>query len=205
MRASRFRLGARGLGVIAAVWLSGCGYGALQSGDSKVESAWSEVVSQYQQRAALVPNLADIVKGYAPAEQDLLDALGKAQSRAGSIPPSYKLTNDRRLLDQFQAAQNELSDALARLLRISDKYPDLKSDQNFRDAEAGFATSDERIAAARQHYADAVRGYNRTLHSFPDRLTASMLGYKPKAEFAAPEPPAAPPPPAAEPAASGPG
>jgi LemA protein len=204
MRASRFRLGARGLGVLAAVWLSGCGYGALQSGDSKVEAAWSEVISQYQQRAALIPNLVDIVKGYAPGEQRALDGLIAAQARAGSIPASYKLINDPLLLAQFQAAQNELSQALARLLGISEKYPDLKSDQNFRDAEASLETSNERIATARRHYSDAARGYNLTIRSFPDRLTASVLGYKPKSEFAAPNEPAVPQPRDAAPAAPAP-
>jgi LemA protein len=184
MRASRTRLGARGLGVLAAVWLSGCGYGALQKQDAEVESAWSDVVSQYQQRAALVPDLIGIVKGYAPQEQPLLDGVSDAEARARSIPVSSKLIEDPRLLGQLQSAQNGLTVALSRLLAIADKYPDLKADQNFRDAEALLETADGRIAAARRNYADAAHEYNHTVRSFPERLTASMFGYVPKADLA---------------------
>ena len=184
MRASRTRLGARGLGVLAAVWLSGCGYGALQKQDAQVESAWSEVVSQYQQRAALVPNLIGIVKGYAPQEQSLLDGVSDADAKARSIPVSSRLIDDPRSLAQLQSAENGLTAALSRLLAIADKYPDLKADQNFRDAEALLETADAGIAAARRNYADAAHEYNHTVRSFPERLTASMFGYTPKADLA---------------------
>jgi LemA protein len=184
MRVSRTRLGARGLGVLAAVWLSGCGYGALQKQDAQVESAWSEVVSQYQQRAALVPNLIGIIKGYAPQEQPLLDGVSDAEAKTRSIPVSSRLIDDPRLLGQLQNTENGLTAALSRLLAIADKYPDLKADQNFRDAEALLETAQGRIDAARRNYADAADAYNHTVRSFPERLTASIFGYTPKADLA---------------------
>jgi LemA protein len=204
MCASRIRLGARGLGVLASVWLSGCGYNALQAQDARVETAWSEVVSQYQQRAALAPNLVNIVRGYAPQEQTLLDGVSDAEAKARAFPVSSKLIDDPKLLGQFQTAQNELSTALSHLVAISEKYPDLKSDQNFRDAQALLETSEERIAAARGHYVDAVHDYNHTVHAFPEKLTASLLGFHAKADLATPNQAAvARPPPAAVPASSG--
>lgn len=184
MRASRTRLGARGLVVLAAVWLSGCGYGALQKQDAQVESAWSEVISQYQQRAALVPGLVDIVKGYALQEQSLLDGVSAAEAKVRSIPVSSRLIDDPRSLGQLQGAEDGLTAAISRLLAIADKYPDLKADQNFRDAEALLESAEGRIAAARRNYADAAHQYNHTVRSFPERLTASMFGYTPKADLA---------------------
>jgi LemA protein len=189
MRASRIRLGARGLGVLASVWLSGCGYNALQSQDARVETAWSEVVSQYQQRAALVPGLINIVRGYAPQEQALLDGVSDAAVKARTIPVSSKLVDDPRLFAQFQVAQNDLASALSRLIAISEKYPDLKSDQNFRDAESLLETSEERIATARRQYADTVHEYNHMVQAFPERVTASLLGFKSKADLAIPNQP----------------
>jgi LemA protein len=186
MSASRIRLGARGLGVLASVWLSGCGYNALQSQDARVETAWSELAGQYRERAALVPNLVNIVRGYVPQERPLLDGVSDAETKARGIPMSSKLVDDPRLLGQFQAAQNELSSALSRLVAVSEKYPDLKSDQNFRDAESSLEASEERIAAARTRYADTVREYNRTVHMFPEKVTASLLGFKSKADLAVP-------------------
>jgi LemA protein len=194
MRASRIRLGARGLGVLASVWLSGCGYSALQGQDAQVETAWSEVVSQYQERAALVPNLIAIVRGYAPQEQGLLDGLSDAEGKARALPVSSKLLDDPRFLGRFQAAQNELSSALSRAVAISEKYPDLKSDQNFRDAESLLETSEGRIATARTRYADAVHDYNHMVHAFPEKLTASLFGFKAKADLAVPGPPSGVPP-----------
>jgi LemA protein len=208
MRASRIRLGARGLGVLASVWLSGCGYGTLQSQDARVETAWSEVVSEYRQRAALVPELINVVRGYVPQEHALLDGVADAAARARAIPVSPKLVDDAALLARFQTAQNDLSAALSRLVAISEKYPDLKSDQNFRDAESLLETSGERIAAARGRYEDTVREYNHTVRAFPEKLTASLLGFKSKADLAVsdlpvvvrpPETLEPPPPPAAAP------
>jgi LemA protein len=205
MRASRIRLGARGLGVLASVWLSGCGYGTLQSQDARVETAWSDVVSEYRQRAALVPELVNIVRGYVPQEQALLDGAADAAAKARAIPVGSRLVDDPGLLARFQASQNDLAAALSRLVAISEKYPDLKSDQNFRDAESLLETSEERIATARGRYEDTVREYNRTVHAFPEKLTASLLGFKSKADLAVSDlpivvrPPETPEPPPAAP------
>jgi LemA protein len=213
MSASRIRLGARGLGVLASVWLSGCGYNALQSEDARVESAWSELVAQYRERAALVPNLVNVVRGYVPQERSLLEGVSDAETKALGIPVTSKLLDDPRLLGEFQAAQNGLASALSRLVAVSDKYPDLKSDQNFRDAESSLEASEEKISAARRHYADTVREYNQTVRMFPEKVTASLLGFKSKADLAVPNlpvivrPPEAPesPPAAPEPSRADPG
>jgi LemA protein len=183
MRGTAFRWGAYGLGTFVALWLSGCGYNALQTNDEQVKSAWSEVLNQYQRRVDLIPNLVNTVKGYAAQEQTVLLGVTEARAKAGSIQASPDMINDPQALAKFQAAQGELSGALSRLLVVSERYPELKSDQNFRDLQAQLEGTENRIAVARNRYIQAVQDYNLSVRSFPNNLTASMFGYKPKPNF----------------------
>ena len=165
------------------VLLSGCGYNAMQSQDEQIKSSWSEVLNQYQRRADLIPNLVSTVKGYAAQEQQVLLGVTEARAKVGSIKATPELINDPAAFAKFQAAQSELSGALSRLLVVSENYPQLKSDQNFRDLQAQLEGTENRITVARNRYIDAVRTYNTTVRSFPSNLTAMMFGYKPKENF----------------------
>jgi LemA protein len=164
--------------------LSGCGYNSIQSQDEQIKAAWSEVLNQYQRRADLIPNLVNTVKGYAAQEQTVLLGVTQARAKVGSIQMTPELANDPAALAKFQAAQGELSGALSRLLVVTENYPQLKSDQNFRDLQAQLEGTENRITVARNRYIQAVQGYNSFIRSFPVNLTAMMFGYKTKANFA---------------------
>jgi LemA protein len=171
------------LGVLA-ILLSGCGYNSMQSQDEQVKSAWSEVLNQYQRRADLIPNLVNTVKGFAAQEQTVLLGVTEARAKVGSIQATPDLVNNPEAFAKFQAAQGELSGALSRLLVVTENYPQLKSDQNFRDLQAQLEGTENRITVARNRYIQAVQNYNVTVRSFPGNLTAKMFGYKPKPNFA---------------------
>ena len=183
MRGIAFRWSAYGLGTLVALWLSGCGYNALQTKDEQVKSAWSEVLNQYQRRADLIPNLVNTVKGYAAQEQAVLLGVTEARAKVGSIQATPEMVNDPQALAKFQAAQGELSGALSRLLVVTENYPQLKSDQNFRDLQAQLEGTENRITVARNRYIQAVQDYNLAVRQFPNNLTAMMFGYKTKPNF----------------------
>jgi LemA protein len=200
---------ALGFVALAAVMLSGCGYNTIQALDEQAKAAWSEVLNQYQRRADLIPNLVNTVKGYAAQEQAVLLGVTEARARVGSIQATPELVNDPAAMAKFQAAQAQLTSALSRLLVVSENYPQLKSDQNFRDLQAQLEGTENRITVARNRYIQAVQQYNLAIRSFPSNLTAMMFGYKTKANFAVEneaaisKPPSvefAPPPPPATPA-----
>jgi LemA protein len=174
---------ALGLAAVAGLWLSGCGYNTMQSQDEKIKSAWSEVLNQYQRRADLIPSLVNTVKGYAAQESSVLLGVTEARAKVGSIQATSELVNDPAALAKFQAAQGQLTSALSRLLVVTENYPNLKSDQNFRDLQAQLEGTENRIAVARNRYIQAVQEYNVTVRSFPGNLTAMMFGYKPKPNF----------------------
>ena len=167
----------------ATASLSGCGYNTIQAEDEQVKAAWSEVLNQYQRRADLIPNLVSTVKGYAQQEQDVLLGVTEARARVGSIQATPELLNDPQAFAKFQAAQGELTSALSRLLVVSENYPQLKSDQNFRDLQAQLEGTENRITVARKRYIDAVQRYNTTIRQLPVNLTAMMFGYKEKPNF----------------------
>jgi LemA protein len=177
------RRSAFGLSLFAVLLLSGCGYNSMQTQDEQVKSAWSEVLNQYQRRSDLIPNLVNTVKGYAAQEQQVLLGVTQARARVGSIQATPELINDPQALAKFQAAQGELSGALSRLMVVSENYPQLKSDQNFRDLQAQLEGTENRITVARNRYIQAVQNYNVTVRSFPGNLTAMIFGYKPKPNF----------------------
>jgi LemA protein len=163
--------------------LSGCGYNKLQSQDESVTAAWSEVVNQYQRRADLIPNLVNTVKGYAQQEQSVLVGVTEARAKVGTIQMTPELANDAEALKKFQAAQGELTQALKSLIAVSENYPQLKSDQNFRDLQAQLEGTENRITRARNEYIAAVKDYNVTVRSFPSNLTAMMFKHKVKPNF----------------------
>jgi LemA protein len=165
---------------VASVLLSACGYNTIQVQDETVKSAWSEVVNQYQRRADLIPNLVNTVKGFAAQEQAVLVGVTEARARATQITVDPA---NPESLKQFQAAQSELSGALSRLMVTVERYPELKSDQNFRDLQAQLEGTENRIAVARNRYIQAVQDFNVTVRSFPTNLTAMLFGYKVKPNF----------------------
>ncbi len=169
--------------MFCALSVSGCGYNSMQTQDEQVKSAWSEVLNQYQRRADLIPNLVATVKGFAAQEQQVLLGVTEARAKVGSIQATKELVNDPEAFKKFQAAQGELSSALSRLLVVTENYPQLKSDQNFRDLQAQLEGTENRITVARNRYIQAVQNYNITVRSFPGNLTAMMFGYKPKPNF----------------------
>lgn len=166
-----------------ALLLSGCGYNTLQSQDEQVKSAWSEVVNQYQRRADLIPNLVATVKGFAAQEQKVLLGVTEARAKVGSIQMTPELVNDPEAMRKFQAAQGELTGALKSLFAVTENYPELKSDQNFRDLQAQIEGTENRITVARNRYIQTVQAFNTTVRSFPTNLTAMLFKYKVKPNF----------------------
>ena len=163
-----------------ALLLSGCGYNTIQVQDEQTKSAWSEVLNQYQRRADLIPNLVNTVKGFAAQEQAVLIGVTEARAKATQVRVD---PGDPASLQQFQAAQGELSSALARLMVVVERYPELKSDQNFRDLQAQLEGTENRITVARNRYIQAVQDYNVTVRKFPVNLTAMVFGYDVKPNF----------------------
>ena len=172
------------LTLTAALALSGCGYNTFQTTDEQVKASWSEVINQYQRRADLVPNLVATVKGEAKFEQDTLTKVIEARAKATSIQATPELVNDPAALQKFQAAQGELTGALSRLMVVSENYPNLRANQGFRDLSAQLEGTENRIAVARNRFISSVQAYNVTVRSFPSNLTAMVMGYKEKANFA---------------------
>jgi len=168
----------------AVLGLSGCGYNTLQQKDESVKAAWSEVVNQYQRRADLIPNLVNTVKGYAAQEQKVLIGVTEARARVGSIQVTPEVLNNPELFQKYQAAQGQLTSALKSLLAVAENYPQLKSDQNFRDLQAQLEGTENRITVARNRYIQAVQDYNVTVRSFPSNLTAKVFGFAVKPNFA---------------------
>ena len=163
--------------------LSGCGYNDFQTGDEAVKAAWSEVINQYQRRADLVPNLVRTVQGYADHEKEVLTQVTQARAQVGKFQIGPELINDPEAFAKFQQAQAGLSSALSRLLVVSENYPALKADAAFRDLQAQLEGTENRITVARNRYIKAVEGYNVSVRTFPNNLTAMVFGYKPKPNF----------------------
>jgi LemA protein len=163
--------------------LSGCGYNTLQTTDEAIKASWAEVLNQYQRRADLVPNLVNVVKGYAKHESDVLTRVTEARSRVGSIQATPALLNDPQAFKKFVAAQGEMTSALSRLLVVAENYPQLKANDNFRDLQAQLEGTENRITVARNRYIQAVQAYNLTVRRFPSNLTAKMFGFDVKPSF----------------------
>ncbi len=169
--------------------LTGCGVNNIPTYEELAKAKWSDVQNQYQRRADLIPNLVETVKGFAQQERTVLEAVTAARASATSIKVDASTVTDPEAFKKFQDAQAQLSGALGRLLVVVEKYPDLKSNQNFLALQSQLEGTENRIAVARRDYIEAVRLYNTELKTFPGRLWASVLysGNKPMQEFAVAE------------------
>jgi LemA protein len=168
---------------ILASLLSGCGYNQIQVNDEQVNAAWSETLNQYKRRADLIPNLVSVVQGYASHEKEVLTRVTEARANVAGIKATPELVNDPEAFAKFQKAQSELGGALSRLLVVSENYPNLKADASFRDLQAQLEGTENRITVARQRYIKSVQEYNVSVRTFPNSLTASVMGWKTKANF----------------------
>ncbi len=178
------------VGVIAlvAIVLVGWGlgvYNSLVSLDEGVRSAWSQVESQYQRRADLIPNLVATVKGYASQEKDVLLGVTEARAKVGQLTVTKDVLDDPNAFKRFQAAQDQLSGALSRLLAVAENYPNLKSNENFMALQTQLEGTENRIAVERQRFNQTVQNYNTTIRRFPASLIAGFTGFKEKAYFEA--------------------
>ena len=169
--------------LLLALGLSGCGYNDFQKLDEQSQSAWAEVLNQYQRRADLIPNIVATVKGEANFEQETLTRVIEARSKATSIQMTPEMLNDPAAMQQFQAAQGEVSSALSRLMVVVEQYPNLKANQGFSDLRVQLEGTENRITVARNRYIEAIQAYNVLARSFPTNLTAMVFGYQPKANF----------------------
>ena len=156
--------------------LSGCGYNNLQSTDEQIKAGWAEVLNQYQRRADLVPNLVNVVKGYAAYEKEVLTKVTEARAKVGSIQATPELINDEQAFAKFQAAQDELGSAISRLLVAVENYPDLKATQNFRDLQVQLEGTENRITVERQRFNESAQAFNTKRMSFPTVLFAGFFG-----------------------------
>ncbi|MEQ7800640.1 LemA family protein [Pedobacter sp. ASV1-7] len=166
------------------VSMSGCGYNSMVSLDEGVKAKWNQVETQYQRRSDLIPNLVNTVKGAAKFEQSTLTAVTEARAKATQVTVDPdKLTPEN--IEKFQAAQGQVSQALGRLMMITENYPQLKATEQFRDVSAELAGTENRIAVARKDFNEAVQTYNTKVRSFPTNLTAGLFGFKQKTGFKA--------------------
>ena len=168
---------------LAASLLSGCGYNQIQINDEAVNAAWSEVLNQYKRRADLIPNLVSVVQGYASHEKDVLTRVTEARANVAGLKATPELVNDPAAFAKFQKAQGDLGGALSRLLVVAENYPQLKADANFRDLQAQVEGTENRITVARNRYIKTVQEYNISVRTFPNSLTAGVMGWKTKANF----------------------
>jgi LemA protein len=164
--------------------LTGCGYNTIQQKDEGVKSAWAEVLSQYQRRADLIPNVVATVKGEANFEQTTLQNVIEARARATAIQATPELINNPEAFAKFTQAQGELSGALSRLLVTVENYPNLKANQGFQDLRAQLEGTENRIGIARNRYIKSVEDYNVFIRQLPQNLTAMVFGYKQRPQFA---------------------
>ena len=169
--------------LLLVISLTGCGYNAIQRQDEAVKNAWSEVLNQYQRRADLVPNLVNTVKGYAQHEEKVFVEVTNARAKVGSVQINADSLNDPQKLQQFQAAQGELSSALSRLMVVSENYPQLKADGLFQNLQAQLEGTENRVTVARTRYIQSVQDYNSMIRTFPNNMTAKMFGYQVKPNF----------------------
>jgi LemA protein len=163
------------LGLLLIATLSGCGYNTMQANEEAVIAAWGNVESSYQRRNDLIPNLVEVVKGYAKHEADTLKAVTEARAKVGSMQLSKEVINDPAALTKFQQNQGELSSALSRLMVVAEKYPDLKANQNFLDLQKQLEGTENRINVARERYNKSVQVFNTSIRTFPNSMTNSML------------------------------
>ena len=165
--------------------LSGCGYNTLQVKDEAVTAAWSEVQNQYQRRADLVPNLVNVVKGYAKHEEQVLTEVTQARANVSGLKVDKEVLEDPALFQKYQEAQAQMTGALSRLIAVSENYPDLKANEQFRDLQVQLEGTENRIAVARNRYISTVQDFNSYARQFPQVMTAKVIGMDTKPNFSA--------------------
>ena len=165
--------------------LSGCGYNTLQVKDEAVTAAWSEVQNQYQRRADLVPNLVNVVKGYAAHEEQVLTEVTQARANVAGLKVDQEVLENPELFQRYQEAQAQMTSALSRLLAVTENYPDLKANQQFRDLQVQLEGTENRIAVARNRYITTVQDFNSYARQFPQVMTAKVIGMDTKQNFSA--------------------
>ena len=165
--------------------LSGCGYNTLQVKDEAVTASWSEVQNQYQRRADLVPNLVNVVKGYAKHEEQVLTEVAQARANVAGLKVDKEVLEDPALFEKYQQAQAQMTSALSRLIAVSENYPDLKANEQFRDLQAQLEGTENRIAVARNRYISSVQDFNSYARQFPQVVTAKVIGMHTKPNFTA--------------------
>ena len=170
--------------ICAASTLTSCNYNSLVEKQQNVDQTWAEVENQYQRRADLIPNLVNTVKGYSSHEEQTLVKVTEARAKATSITIDAENLNEENLA-KFQAAQNELSQALKSLLAVTEAYPDLKANENFMNLQTQLEGTENRITIARRNYTEAVRDYNTSIKKFPTTIYAGWFGFEPKPQFKA--------------------
>ncbi|MGE6688105.1 LemA family protein [Stutzerimonas stutzeri] len=176
MHTQRFRYTWQLTAVVFLSWLlAGCGVNNIPTYDEQVKAAWSQVENQYQRRADLIPNLVETVKGFARQEQETLTAVVEARAKATSIQVDASTLDDPKKLQQFQQAQNQLTGALSRLMAVSERYPDLKSNQNFLALQSQLEGTENRIAVARRDFIASVERYNTEIRTFPGRIWHTLM------------------------------
>src|SRR4051812_3042320 len=180
--------------LLAALVLSACGVNTIPTKQEQAKAAWGEVQNQYQRRAELIPNLVATVKGYAAQEREVLTQVTEARAKATQTQVNANQLTDPEAVRRFQEAQAQLSGALGRLLAVSERYPDLKSNQNFLALQSQLEGTENRIAVSRRDYIQAVQSYNTEVRTFPGRLWAVVYGAKPMATFSTTEENQRPPP-----------
>ena len=161
--------------ILLLALLSGCGYNTMQANEEAVNAAWGNVESSYQRRADLIPNLVEVVKGYATHEADTLKAVTEARAKVGSMQVNKDVLNNPESMKKFQQAQGELTGSLSRLMVVVEKYPDLKANQNFMDLQKQLEGTENRINVARERYNKTVQIFNTSIRTFPNSMTNSML------------------------------
>ena len=171
------------IGILVALTLTGCGYNDFQAKDEASNSAWAEVINQYQRRADLIPSLVEVVKGYASHEKETLVGVIEARSKASSIQLTPEALKDPEAMKRFNQAQGDLTTALSRLMVLTENYPNLKADQQFRDLQSQLEGTENRITVARNRYIQTIQSYNLMVRQFPTNLTAMMFSYQTKAQF----------------------
>lgn len=172
------------LAVVAMMSLNSCDYNTIVDKEQVVEQSWAEVQNQYQRRADLIPNLVNTVKGYATHESSTLEKVTQARAAATSINISASELNEETLA-KFQQAQGELSQALKSLLAVTEAYPDLKANENFRDLQVQLEGTENRVTVARGRYTEAVKDYNAKIKKFPTVIYAGWFGFEKKPQFQA--------------------
>ncbi|WP_422841996.1 LemA family protein [Acinetobacter variabilis] len=165
--------------------LTGCGYNTLQVKDEAVTAAWSEVQNQYQRRADLVPNLVNVVKGYAAHEEQVLTEVTQARANVAGLKVDREVLEDAELFQRYQEAQAQMTSALSRLLAVTENYPDLKANEQFRDLQVQLEGTENRIAVARNRYITTVQDFNSYARQFPQVMTAKVIGMDTKPNFSA--------------------